>query len=596
MTGWNALLRRGFMAGLLCGLAVAGCGGRPPALRGYDPVLLIEGKQVEGDARLEATHGRFLYRFSSAATEAAFRGDPDRYAIQLDGRCARLQGDVEGAPNIFTVHDGRIYIFSNSRNLRAFESDPDGYVGDHFVAAEGVPAEAAQPAQAPDGAATSAVAADAAPSPTGASAAAPPAAPPPEASPGAAAHTAAAPAVGPMDDWPQWGGPRRDFTVLTSGLAPDWPEGGPKRLWKRPLGDGFSAIAMRDGRLFTMYRRGDEEVAVAIDAPTGRTLWEHSYPAPFDDRYQMRHGPGPHATPLVVDGTVFTVGATAMLHALDRETGRPLWSRDLVMDFGAKVPVRGYASSPLAHGDTLILMVGGEGHALVALDRQEGKVVWHRHDFATSLSSPIRIEVGGQEQIVAFMADVIVGVEPSNGDLVWSHPHVTDWGLNISTPVWGDDGLLFISSAYEGGSRVLRLTRDGGRTVPHEVWANRRLRVHFGNAIRIGDRIYGSSGDSGPAFFAAVDAQTGDIAWRQRGFSKASFLLADGHFIILDEDGVLALATPTPEGLQVHSQVELLDHVAWTVPTLVGTTLYVRDRKNIMALDLGGSAQAGSTP
>jgi outer membrane protein assembly factor BamB len=552
MTRTVSLLCRGVIASLLCGLWMAACGERPLALQGNDPVLLVRGEQVAGDGRFEVVHGGFLYRFNSAANEATFRGDPARYAIQLDGRCARLQGDVAGSPDIFTVHDGRIYIFSNPDNMKAFNSDPEGYVGEHFITAEVVPAGALQSAGAPD--------------------------------------------AGMPDDWPQWGGPRRDFTVLTSGLAPVWPEGGPKRLWERPLGDGFSAIAMRDGRLFTMYRRGDEEVAVAIDAPTGRTLWEHSYPAPFDDHYQMRHGPGPHATPLVVDGTVFTVGATAMLHALDRETGRPLWSRDLVMDFGAKVPVRGYASSPLAHGDTLILMVGGEGHALVALDRQEGKVVWHRHDFATSLSSPIRIEVGGQEQIVAFMADVIVGVEPSNGDLVWSHPHVTDWGLNISTPVWGDDGLLFISSAYEGGSRVLRLTRDGGRTVPHEVWANRRLRVHFGNAIRIGDRIYGSSGDSGPAFFAAVDAQTGDIAWRQRGFSKASFLLADGHFIILDEDGVLALATPTPEGLQVHSQVELLDHVAWTVPTLVGTTLYVRDRKNIMALDLGGSAQAGSTP
>lgn len=552
----------GLIAGVLCGLIFAGCGSRPPALKGYDPVLLIEGEQVPGDSRYEAVHGRFLYRFASAANEAIFRRDAARYAIQLDGRCARLQGDVYGDPDVFVVHDGRIYIFSNEDNRNAFAEDPEGYVGEHFITADSVPDGAASSIEPPDTERPDA---------------------------GKAGGAAAG-------EWPQWGGPRRDFTIPTARLARTWPENGPRRLWERPLGEGFSAIAMKDGRLFTMYRRGDEEVAVALEAATGNTIWEHACEAPFDDHYQMRYGPGPHATPLIVGGTVFTVGATALLYALDRDTGEPLWSRDLVAEFGARVPVRGYASSPLALGDGLILMVGGEGNAVVSLDRKSGAVIWGRHDFATSPSSPIRIEVGGQEQIVAFMAGVIIGIDPSNGDLLWSHPHVTDWGLNVSTPIWGDDNLLFVSSAYDGGSRVLHLTREGDRTIPHELWASRRLRVHFGNAIRIGDRVYGSSGDSGPSFFAAVDVRTGKVAWRQRGFAKASFLLADGQFIILDEDGVLALAIPTVEGLQVSAKVQLLDHVAWTVPTLVGTRLYVRDRKNIMALDLGRPNGGGSNP
>jgi outer membrane protein assembly factor BamB len=398
---------------------------------------------------------------------------------------------------------------------------------------------------------------------------------------------AAAPGIElPVEEWPQWGGPRRDFTSKATGLARRWPEGGPPVLWRQPLGEGYSAIAVRDGRLYTMYREGATEVVVSMDAGDGRTLWEHEYEAPIEG-YNMDRGPGPHSTPLVGEDLVFTVGATARLHALDRETGAVRWSHDLIAEFGATRRGRGYASSPLAHGDTIILMVGGKGSALMAFDRADGSVVWSRHDFASSPSSPILIDVDGSEQVVALMYGEIVGVDPRTGDLLWTHPHKTELGQNISTPVWGEGNLLYVSSGYGVGSRVVRLARDGEATVPEELWHNQRMRLHFGNAIRVGDRIYGSSGDFGPGFFAAIEARTGEIPWRQRGFGKASFLLADGLFVILDENGVLAIASPTPEGLTVHAQAEVMDRNSWTVPTLVGTTLYVRDRKSLAAFDLG---------
>jgi len=113
------------------------------------------------------------------------------------------------------------------------------------------------------------------------------------------------------------------------------------------------------------------------------------------------------------------------------------------------------------------------------------------------------------------------------------------------------------------------------------------MRIHFTNAVRVGDLIYGSSGDFGPAPFTAVDVKTGKIAWRHRSFPRASILFADGRFIILDEDGHLLLATATAEGLTVTAKVELLGSQSWTVPSLAGTRLYARDRKNIMALELG---------
>ena len=388
-------------------------------------------------------------------------------------------------------------------------------------------------------------------------------------------------------DWAQWGGPNRNFISDTKGLATSWPATGPKRLWQRELGDGYSAIAVERGMLFTMYRNGDNEVAIALDAATGKTVWEYSYAAPFSPDYDMSNGPGPHATPLVSGNLVFTSGSTGKLHCLDKKTGKLLWSHDLLSEFKGTLRVNGYSCSPIAYKNEIVMMVGGPSSSLVAFNRQDGSVVWKKHDFKNSTSSPILINVDGQDQLVAFMYSEIVGVDPSNGNLLWSHPHPVEFGLNTSTPVWGPDNLLFMSSGYGGGSRVLKLTRAGDNTIAEELWANRLMRIHFSNAIRIGDVIYGSSGDFGPAPFTAVNVKTGNIVWRHRSFPRASFLFADGRFIILDEDGHLLLATATAEGLTVTSKAELLSNQSWTVPSLSGTRLYLRDRKNILAVELG---------
>ena len=388
-------------------------------------------------------------------------------------------------------------------------------------------------------------------------------------------------------DWAQWGGPHRNFISETKGLATTWPATGPRRLWQRELGEGYSAIAVEHGMLFTMYRKGDNEVAIALDAATGKTVWEYSYAAPFSPEYDMSNGPGPHATPLVSGNMVFTSGATGKLNCLDKKTGKLLWSHDLIKEFQGTVRVNGYSCSPIAYKDEIVMMVGGPSSSLVAFNRQNGSVVWKKHDFRNSTSSPIIINVDGQDQLVAFMWSDIVGVDPNNGNLLWSHPHPAEHGLNTSTPVWGPDNLLFMSSGYGGGSRVLKLSRAGDKTTVEELWANSLMRIHFSNAIRVGDFVYGSSGDFGPAPFTAVNVKTGNVVWRNRSFPRASFLFADGHFIILDEDGHLLLATATAEGLTVTSKAELLQNQSWTVPSLSGTHLYLRDRKNIIALELG---------
>jgi outer membrane protein assembly factor BamB len=387
-------------------------------------------------------------------------------------------------------------------------------------------------------------------------------------------------------EWPQFGGPHRDFTSDVKGLANAWPDSGPRKLWDRELGDGYSGIAVDGPLLYTMYRRGEQEVTLAADTATGKTLWEHTEDAAFLSYMKMEHGPGPHATPLVTANAVYSVGILANLLCLDKKTGKVLWSHDLYGEFQGTPMNRGYSASPIAWKDTVIMKVGGAGHALIAFNQKDGKVAWQKQDFQNSPSSPVLIKVDGQDQLVAVMSNEVVGLSPDTGDLLWTHPHPTHNGLNISLPLWTEGNVLFVTSAYDGGCLALELHLVNGKTVVKELWNTNRMRVHIGNLLRIGNTLYGSSGDFGPAPLTALDVKTGNVLWQDRTFPKATFLYADGKLIVVDEDGNLSLATVSPAGLKVLSRAALLRSNAWTAPALVGTILYVRDRSSLMALDL----------
>lgn len=388
-------------------------------------------------------------------------------------------------------------------------------------------------------------------------------------------------------DWPQWGGPGRDFTVKSAKLAETWSEEGPRKLWSRDLGAGYSSITVGDDTLYTMYRDGDDEIVIAMKAGSGETVWEYRYAAPAYEKMETRFGKGPNATPLIKGKHLYTIGGTGRIHCLARDTGKVVWSHDGMKEYNATPPEFGYSSSPLAYKNTVIVHVGGKGHGLVAFNDSDGSIAWAAQDFVNTYSSPILINVDGQQQLVLVTDRAVVGVNPDDGDLLWQHKHQNQWNTNILTPVWGDDNMLYVSSGGDAGSRGLRLSVTEGKTTVEEVWKTRKVKIGQGNAVRIGDYIYGPSGSHQTAsFMACINAKTGRIAWRKRGHPSANAVYADGKLVVLDSDGRLALARVTPEAFTILSTVALFDDRSWTVPTIAGSRMYVRDAKRILAMDL----------
>jgi len=399
---------------------------------------------------------------------------------------------------------------------------------------------------------------------------------------------AAAPPASKAVPWTQWGGPNRNFQTEASGLKDTWPASGPRVVWKRQLGEGYSSPAVENGVLYTLYGKGRTEVVTAADAETGNTVWEHSTPMTFDSDAAREMGNGPYSTPLIVGDRLFTTGVAGRLQCLDKKTGKLLWTQELWSSHQGSRMMYGYASSPIAFRDTVIVPVGGRGKCVMAFQQADGKVAWSKNDYGNVYSSPILINVGGLEQLAVLMDGAMLAVNPHNGDLQWQVPFKADYSIAIATPVWGPDNLLFVSAEYNGGAKVIELQRNGQQTTAKELWSSNRLRLHHGNAIRIGDTLYFSSGGKfTTAILSAVEVRSGKIHWQERSIEKATFVWADQKLITLDQDGTLMIAHPSPQGFKIAAKAPLLSRLSWTPPVLVGTRLYIRDRRTMMAVDLG---------
>jgi outer membrane protein assembly factor BamB len=340
--------------------------------------------------------------------------------------------------------------------------------------------------------------------------------------------------------------------------------------------------------IYTMYGKRGQETVIAANADTGTTLWEHTTPMTFQSDAAQEMGNGPYTTPLLVGQRLFTTGVAGRLQCLDRAGGKVIWTQQLWDDHGGSRMMYGYASSPIAYRNSVIVPVGGRGKSLMAFNQADGKVVWARQDFGNVYSSPILIQVGGLDQLVALMDGALVALNPVNGDLQWQIPFKADYSIAVATPLWLPGNLLFVSSEYNGGAKVIELQRQGQQIAAKELWSSNRLRLHHGNAMCIDDTIYFTSGGKGsPAILTAADVRSGEVRWQERSIGKATFVRADGKLVVLEQSGTLMIAHPSPQGFKISARAQMLTSLAWTPPTLVGTRVYLRDRRDMLAVDLG---------
>lgn len=382
-------------------------------------------------------------------------------------------------------------------------------------------------------------------------------------------------------DWPQFRGVNRDGVSAETDLPRSWPAEGPRVVWKRAIGEGYSGISLVGDRLYTMDSDGTTEYVLALEAGSGKEVWR----VPAGPKLLDSMGNGPRTTPTLDDGTVYAMGSHGRLLALKAADGAVIWEVDLPQAFGAKRPNWGYSGSPLIDGDLLILEVGGkDGRGVVAFEKATGKVRWGALDGDAAYSSPVVMTIGGIKQYVVprRAGSQTVALRP-DGSVLWTHPGPFSV---IASALLIPPDKVYVSGGDDAGAVLMRIKTEGGKATVEELWKTRTMKNHFNNAVLVGPHLYGFDN----ATFKCLSVATGEPTWASRGLGKGSLLAADGNLlIVLSDQGTLVLVEATPDAYTELARFQVMEGKAWTAPSLANGRLYLRDHDEIVALEMKAS-------
>jgi outer membrane protein assembly factor BamB len=379
-------------------------------------------------------------------------------------------------------------------------------------------------------------------------------------------------------DWPQWRGPNRDGTLTAYAEPRAWPDQLTRR-WKTEVGTGYATPIVVGNRVYMFSRQEENEVMRALDADTGKIIWETKYPAPFTmNPATGRHGPGPKSTPTYANGRLFTLGMSGIVTAFDAPTGKQLWQKP----GGPVQPTFHTSQSALVDRGLVILHVGGhEAGALTAFDPATGAVKWSWDGDGPAYASPIVAEIGGTRQVITFSQKHLVGVDASNGKLLWSVPFVARSTTNAITPlVYGGDTVIVSGqgmplTAYKVAKRNDTWSAD-------VAWENPELSLSFSNAVLVGDAVFSMSAMKSGQFFWA-DATTGRTLWtsspRQGG--NAAVIRAGNLLFVLKDDAELTVARSAPGAFEPMKTYTVADSATWSAPSISGNRIFVKDVSSV---------------
>ena len=378
-------------------------------------------------------------------------------------------------------------------------------------------------------------------------------------------------------DWPQWRGPNRDGVVMSFSEPSAWPENLTQR-WKAEVGLGYASPILIGDRLFVFARQGGDEVMMALEAASGEELWRTSYPAPFDmNPATARHREGPKSTPTYADGRLFTLGISGIVTAFDAESGRQLWQRPA----DSAEPLYHTSMSPIVDGDVMVLHVGGhDDGALTAFGVESGEVLWEWNGDGPAYGSPVIVEFEGVRQVVTFTQEHLVGVALETGQLLWQRPFITSSTTTSQTPIiYGGD---VIQAGRGNGITRFRVVREGSAWTTQDVWHTADVSLHMANAVVVDGVMVGLSHLNSGQYFG-LDLDTGQVVWTSdpRQADHASILRSGQTVFSLEDDAELLVLKNSRSAFDPQEVYDVADSATWTLPTLSGNRLFVKDVSNL---------------
>ena len=393
-------------------------------------------------------------------------------------------------------------------------------------------------------------------------------------------------------EWSRWRGPNGDGISAEKGLLKQWPEEGPPLAWKiKGLGKGYSSVSLAGGKIFTQGQKAGKNHLICLNATDGSELWS----TPFG-------GGEPNCTPTIDGKVVYGLSREGDLACFNIADGKEVWSKSYTKDFGSSgPPTWGYSESPLIDGDRLICTPGSKTAFLAALNKATGETIWttefdgskaKKGHGGAGYSSVVISQAGGAKQYVTLTGSGVVSVDPKDGKLLWGYDRVANGTANIPTPLIKGD-FIFCSSGYgDGGSALLKISKQGNSLQPQEIYympAN-KTQNHHGGMILLGDYIYMGEGHNNgfPLCLKMADGTDGWRPGRGAGKESAAIAYADGHLYFRYQDGTMALVEANSAAYKLKSSFKLPvnDGPSWPHPVIAGGKLYLRYGDSLLCYDV----------
>lgn len=382
----------------------------------------------------------------------------------------------------------------------------------------------------------------------------------------------------PSSDWLQWRGPNRDGAIAGFTAPATWPEQLTLR-WKIDAGLGYATPLLSGNRLYLFSRLGENETMRALDADSGKVLWTTAYPAPFEMNSAARpHGPGPKATPVLVNGRLYSIGMTGIVTAFDAASGKQLWQKP---GTGTNPMYTSHAFSPIVDGNQVIFHIGGHDKgALTSYDLATGNVRWTWAGDGPGYGSPMIATLGGTRQLVTITQGKLVGVDVANGMLLWERPFVSGNFTNSITPVVY--GQSVIGWGHGGPMTAVAPVRKGNDWVAETAW-EADVPGRMSNAVVTRDLMFGLTSRNQGQYFV-IDPKTGKTLWTSepRQAAQAAILASGDLAFSLENDGELLVMRVTPTAVETLRRYKVAEGEGplgptWTQPVISGNRIFIKD-------------------
>ena len=377
-------------------------------------------------------------------------------------------------------------------------------------------------------------------------------------------------------DWLGFRGTNRDGIARGVRIATDWSASPPVEMWRRAIGPGWSSFAVQGDRVYTQEQRGNDELVACYSLTSGKLVWKHADAARF---WESNGGAGPRGTPTLTNGRVYTLGATGILNVLKAEDGAVVWSRNATAETKSKLPIWGFASSPLVVGDVVIVATAG---TLAAYSEANGEPRWVGPNGGGGYSSPHLVTIQGVPQILLLSATGATSVTPADGKLLWQHPLSS--GARIVQPAMTAEGDILLHDGEGNAMRRIAVANGPGGWTVAERWESFGLNPYFSDFVVHKGHAYGFSGSS----IACIDLKDGERKWKGGSYGQGQLvLLADQDLlVVLSETGELALVGATTDQFKELARFPAIKGKTWNHPALAGHVLLVRNGEEMVAFRL----------